>query len=83
MNRISAERMMKDSSSDSSDPPALDLTEKWSDVILDRNTFQTKDGGTIKASTSLDHVFQQGDNFLGVEGHADPPAGWDELKLMR
>ncbi len=82
MNRRNADRIMNDHSSDPSDPPSLDMAEKWSDVILDRNTFQTKDGGTIKASTSLDHVFQNGDKFLGIQGNADPPPGWDNLKLM-
>ncbi len=83
MNRRNADRMMNDRSSDPSDPPSLDMAEKWSDVILDRNTFQTKDGGTIKASTSLDRVFQNGDKFLGVQGNVDPPPGWDNLELMR
>ncbi|MDO5552716.1 MAG: hypothetical protein Q4G68_03055 [Planctomycetia bacterium] len=83
MNRANAERMMQDSTDDSSEAPTLDMTEKWSDAILDLNTFQTNDGGTIKASTSLDHVYQNGDKFLGLEGSDSPPAGWDKLEMIR
>ena len=55
-----------------------DWANDWSDYIYDRNEYTTADGGTIKASTEFDSVYQNGDEFyFGSQGSA--PFGWEQL----
>lgn len=55
-----------------------DWANDWSDYIYDRSEYTTTDGGTIKAGTEFDSVYQNGDEFyFGSEGSA--PYGWDQL----
>ena len=55
-----------------------DWANDWSDYIYDQQEYTTVDGDTIKASTSYDAVFQNGDEFyFGSVGSA--PDGWTQL----
>ena len=50
----------------------------WSDYIYDQQEYATLDGGSIKASTAYDAVFQNGDEFyFGLVGNA--PESWTQL----
>lgn len=61
-----------------SDYTSDDWANDWSDFIYDRNEYTTADGGTIKASTEFDSVYQNGDAFyFGSPGSA--PFGWEQL----
>ena len=54
------------------------LTGGWSDVIKDQNEYTTLEGETVKISTAVDTVYQNGDQFyLGPEGQS--PLGWTRL----
>lgn len=55
-----------------------DWANDWSDMIYDRNEYTTTDGSTIKVSTDVDSVYQNGDEFyFGPRGSA--PLGWEQL----
>lgn len=50
----------------------------WSDYLYDQQEYATLDGGSIKASTAYDAVYQSGDEFyFGSVGSA--PEGWTQL----
>lgn len=52
--------------------------DDWRDYIYDQQEYATLDGGAIKASTSYDAVYQNGDEFyFGSVGGA--PDGWTRL----
>jgi hypothetical protein len=52
---------------------------QWSDVIYERNEYQTLDGGAIKVDTAYDSVYQNGDSiYMGPDGLA--PDGWTKLE---
>lgn len=52
--------------------------DQWSDVIYERNEYETTDGGTIKVDTAYDSVYQNGDEiYMGPDGLA--PDGWTKL----
>ena len=52
--------------------------DQWSDVIYERNEYETTDGGTIKVDTKYDTVYQNGDSiYMGPDGLA--PDGWTKL----
>ena len=53
--------------------------KEWSDVIYERNEYETLDGGTIKVDTAYDSVYQDGDSiYMGPDGLA--PDGWTKLE---
>lgn len=55
-----------------------DWADDWHDYIYDQQSYATLDGGSIKASTAYDSVFQSGDEFyFGPAGSA--PEGWTQL----
>ncbi len=63
---------------DSSSYTTDDWANDWSDVIYERNEYTTTEGSTIKVSTSVDSVYQNGDEFyFGPKGSA--PLGWEQL----
>ena len=56
-----------------------DWANQWSDVIYERNEYETLDGGTIKVDTAYDSVYQDGDSiYMGPAALA--PEGWTELE---
>lgn len=78
MTESQAQTYMNDYESSTSYYTSDDWANDWSDYIYDQQEYTTVDGDTIKASTSYDAVFQNGDEFyFGSVGSA--PDGWTQL----
>lgn len=60
------------------DTAEVDFTEKWSDVITERNDYTLEDGSRIKVDTKYDTVYQNGDEiYMGPDAYA--PDNWTKL----
>ena len=78
MTEAQAQTYMNDYEPSTSSYTSDDWANDWSDYIYDQQEYTTVDGNTIKASTSYDAVFQNGDEFyFGSVGSA--PDGWTQL----
>ena len=54
------------------------FADQWSDVIYERDEYETADGSHIKVSTQYDTVYQDGDRlYMGPDAYA--PDGWTKL----
>jgi hypothetical protein len=55
------------------------FADQWSDVIYERDEYETTDGSRIKVSTQYDTVYQDGDRlYMGPDAYA--PDGWTRLE---
>lgn len=55
------------------------FANQWSDVIYERDEYETTDGSRIKVSTQYDTVYQDGDRlYMGPDAYA--PDGWTRLE---
>ena len=55
------------------------FADQWSDVIYERDEYETADGSRIKVSTQYDTVYQDGDRlYMGPDAYA--PDGWTKLE---
>ena len=78
MTEAQAQTYMNDYEPSTSSYTSDDWANDWSDYIYDQQEYTTVDGNTIKARTSYDAVFQNGDEFyFGSVGSA--PDGWTQL----
>ena len=51
----------------------------WSEAIREVNSYDTLDGNRVEADLSYDHVYQSGDDYLGVSGGSIDSSDWTEL----
>ena len=55
------------------------VMDGWTNVITDREYYDTSDGGQVKLDSSYSYTYSNGNDFVQSNNALDLPSGWDRV----